>query len=148
MEELLHITAETWKCLMLLAWRRRSGSSECPVGVSFTLRTCIISRRCCWLIGVFRTVPIWIWLCLIFPEAAAELSVCLSNIWAWVCPGSFSRGKYSSEILFLMSCMWCNVELRTIDSDVGFQTVSWVFFSVTLSRGCEYFPCTRGLRAQ
>lgn len=35
MEELLHITAESWKCLMLLAWRRRSGSSECPVGGQF-----------------------------------------------------------------------------------------------------------------
>lgn len=97
---------------------------------------------------VFRNITIWIWLCLIFQSSSWAQCLSLSNIWGWVCPGTFTRGKYLSEILFLMSCMWCNVELRTIDSDVGFQTVSWVFFSVPVSWAYEYFSCTRGLGAQ
>lgn len=104
--------------------------------------------RCCWLMDVSGNIRIWIWL-FIFHISSWAQCVCVPVKYLRLGVSRFfTGGEYLSEILFLMSCMWCNVELRTIDSDVGFQTFPWVFFSVPLSRACGNLSCTRGLRAQ
>lgn len=137
MEELLHITAESWKCLMLLAWRRRSGSSECPVGASFTLRICIICRRCCWLMDVFRPIPIWIWLCWIFAEAAAELSVCACQISELGCVQARSPGVNIHQKYYF----WCPA------CDVTWSCVPLIQMWVSkLSPGCfSVWPSVRAV---